>query len=898
MSLEPGTSLGPYEVVTKIGEGGMGEVYRARDTKLDRDVALKVLPQAFTEDPDRLARFEREAKVLASLNHPNIAAIHGLEESEGTKALVLELVEGPTLADRIKQGAMPVDEALPIAKQIAEALEAAHEQGVIHRDLKPANIKVRDDGTVKVLDFGLAKALDTSPEGDPSQSPTLTAAATQMGVIMGTAAYMSPEQARGKPVDKRADIWAFGVVLYEMLTGTRPFRGDDVSQTLAQVIERDPDESALPSRTPMSLRRLLRRCLHKETTRRLRDIGDARLELGEERAAPENELSELAKRGARRERLAWAVASMAVVAALVTITFVRSERGPDELVAYRTSVLLPEDVTMGANPASRFALSPDGTLLAFSATDSAGQSRLWVRSLNTPTALPLEGTEGAFYPIWSPDGRFLAFQGSGSSGLALLRVAAGGGPVVTICETSGLAGGTWNQDDVILFSSPGTAVQRVSASGGVPSAVTVPDTEGGGTFHREASFLPDGRHFLYVATGVDRGGGGASLYVGSLDPDEPSKRLLEDGSNAHYANGHVFFARDRVLMAQPFDAGSLEFTGAAVPVADDIDTQGPIAAFSVSNTGVLAYQAGSTVRRSELAWFDRAGEQTGSLGDSGLYRELRLSRDDRRVAVVRDDRGPGGRNIWTFDVDSELPRQFTSISPNAEYPVWSPDSSRVVFAAGLFGLRDLYQNEASGVGVESRLLVDADAVEKKPLSWSSDGQFLLYAARATGGSELWVVPVAQGTGSSMLVSTANTLAFAAADFSPDGRWVAFESSHSGRAEVYVSPFPEPTAQFQVSAAGGRQPKWRAGGGELFFIQSDDPDTANQWNGTVMMAEVSALQTGFEINRVQALFRLEQARPGTFDVTSDGQRVLALVAAEEASFSPITLVTNWPALLNR
>ena len=899
MAFSPGTRLGHYDVTALLGEGGMGQVWQAIDTQLNRQVALKILPDAFAADPDRLARFKREAQILASLNHPNIAAIYGIEEAEGTRALVLELVEGPTLADRIKQGPIPVDEALPIAKQIAEALEAAHEQGVIHRDLNPANIKVRDDGTVKVLDFGLAKALDPSPDADPSQSPTLTAAATQMGVILGTAAYMSPEQARGKTVDKRADIWAFGVVVYEMLTGVRPFRGDDVSQTLAQVIERAPDFLALPRTTPSAMRRLLRRCLDKEGADRLRDIGDARLEIEEARATPESELPELSMtRRTRREQLAWLVSGVSVVVVLVTIALSYSAGAPEQLVSYRTSLLLPGGGPAAGNPASRFALSPDGTRVAFTATDSDGQRRLWVRSLDTLTALALVGTEGAYYPIWSPDGRFLAFQGSGASGLALQRVAAAGGPVVTICQTSGLTGGTWNLDDVILFSSLGTTIQRVSASGGTPSVVTVPDTAGGGTEHREASFLPDGRHFLYVATGVDESGGGASLYVGSLDPDEQARRLVEDASNAQYADGHIFFVQESVLMARPFDAERLEFVGAARPVAADVDMVATQAAFSVSNTGVLAYQAGSSVPMLELAWFDRTGERTGTLGDPRSYRELRLSQD-RKVAVGLNERGPGGRDssIWVFDVDREFPRRFTFASPNAQYPVWSPESSRTVFAAGRFGQRDLYQKEASGVGAESRLLADADGVEKKPLSWSSDGQFILYAAQATGGSELWVVPAAQAASSSLLVRTANTLFMTVAEFSPDGRWVAFESSHSGRAEVYVASFPEPTAQFQVSTAGGRQPKWRARGSELFFIQSDDPDTPNQWNGTVMLAEVSARQTSFEIDRIRPLFRIENARPGTYDVTSDGERILALVAAEEASSSPITLVTNWPALLN-
>ena len=517
MPLQPGTTLGPYSVTAKIGEGGMGEVYRARDTKLDRDVALKVLPQAFTDDPDRLARFEREAKVLASLNHPNIGHIYGLEEAEGQKALVLELVEGPTLADRIKQGPIPVDEALPIAKQIAEALEAAHEQGVIHRDLKPANIKVRDDGTVKVLDFGLAKALDPHPEGDPSQSPTLTAAATQMGVIMGTAAYMSPEQARGKTVDKRADVWAFGVVLFEMLSGRKPFPGDDVSQTLARVIDKEPDWQTVPAETP-ALARLLRRCLEKDPRRRLQASGEARVQI-EDLIGGARETATIggsAVEVSHRERVTRVVALVLAVIAVGAVSIAAwfasrpAPAGPEMHLELST----PPDPTLVS-----LAVSPTGRKIVFVGSDQ-GQASLWVRSLETGQTRVLAGTQGALLPFWSPNSRSIGFFADGQ----LKRVEIDGSSIQTLAPARGGRGGTWHDDDTILFAPAATgALFRVPATGGDVVQVTTVAAEQND--HRSPQFLPGGRRFLYYARGSP---GASGVYVGQLDGTETRRLLAAD----------------------------------------------------------------------------------------------------------------------------------------------------------------------------------------------------------------------------------------------------------------------------------------------------------------------------------------------------------------------------------
>ena len=618
-----GQALGPYVISAQIGEGGMGEVYRARDTKLDRDVAIKVLPEAFAADADRVARFQREARTLASLDHPNIAIIHGLEQAGDVHALVMELVPGDDLSQRIVRGAIPIDEALPIAKQIAEALEAAHERGIIHRDLKPANIKVRADGTVKVLDFGLAKVMEPFGAGsDVSQPPTLTIPAmTQAGMILGTAAYMSPEQARGRAVDKRTDIWAFGCVLYEMLTGHAVFTGDTLSDTIAAILDREPHWKALPEHTPSSVRRLLRRCLEKDPKRRLPDIADARLEIDEAETTPSDArdagptVSSSIARVRTRERVGWIIAAACLTGLVATLAFNRAgsgDRTPADIPSYSTSIVLPAGVSLwSGNPPGRFVLSPDGRRLAMVASDSTGRSMLWVRPLDSRVAQALGGTEGATYPFWSADSRFIAFLAQNK----LKKIGVAGGEVVTLCDASFGSSGAWNRDDVILFTPNGNSpLYRVSASGGTPTQVTTLETASGDVQHSFPFFLPDGRHFLYFVVGsqasrtVPRG-----VYVGALDSKAPGKLIEPGGSNAKYANGYLIFLRNGALLAQPFDVGRLELGGTPVSLVDHVQTTGASAsdvagAFTVSETGVLAYQTGSLVR-SQLTWFDRAGTQ-------------------------------------------------------------------------------------------------------------------------------------------------------------------------------------------------------------------------------------------------------------------------------------------------
>ena len=618
MGLSAGTRIGPYEVVSTLGSGGMGEVYRARDPRLARDVAIKALPERLAADEERVARFRREANVLASLNHPQIAAIYGLEEVGAAQFLVLELVEGETLAQRLASGPLVLRDALVIAGQIASALEAAHEKGIVHRDLKPANVGLTSDARVKVLDFGLAKTLASTdaPDAAGLDMATVTAG-TQLGAVLGTAAYMSPEQARGLPIDEQTDIWAFGCVLYEMVTGRRSFPGQTTSDAIAGILEREPDWQLVPASTPPRILWLLQRCLAKIPNQRLHDIADARIEIDEalsrplEVARPPEPSSGSAPR--TRERVAWTVAALCLAGLAGLFVYGRGERvdpAPAHVQTYSASVVLPEGIRLSSGqPSSRFTLSPDGRRLALVAVDSAGRSMLYVRPLDSRAAQPLGGTEGAQYPFWSPDSRFVAFFAQGK----LRKVEAGGGDVSTICDAGFNASGTWNRNDVILFTPKGNSpLFRVSARSGAPVALTTLIEEAGEVQHSHPFFLPDDRHFLYFVIGskggrtVPRG-----VYVSALDANAPGKLLVENATNAKYANGHLVFLRAGTLLAQPFDTERLELRGEAVPLVDQVQATGPSAsdatgAFTVSDTGVLAYQTGSRVI-SHLTWYDRKG---------------------------------------------------------------------------------------------------------------------------------------------------------------------------------------------------------------------------------------------------------------------------------------------------
>ena len=878
--LGPGTRLGHYEILSMLGVGGMGEVYRARDTRLGRDVALKVLPDHFASDAERLARFQREAHVLASLNHPHIASIHGLEESDGLRALVLELVEGETLADWISRGAIPLDEALPVATQIAEALEAAHEQGIIHRDLKPANIKITPNAVVKVLDFGLAKlseppAAATGPSG-MSLSPTITSPAlmTHGGMILGTAAYMSPEQAKGRPADRRSDLWAFGCVLYEMLTGQRPFAGEDVSETLASVLKEEPDWSALPPDTPRSIRALVERCLRKDMRRRLPDIGAARIEIEEARTEPS-----LPPRTLTPDRRPYAWPAVAVLSLL-------TGAGVAAWVAWRT----PEPPTVefeivgpqGGGVDVGQPMSPDGRRIAFVA-DSGGQQMLWVRSLGSSTAQPLDGTQGAARPAWSPDSQHLAFFAQGR----LKRVAIAGGPPAVICNEPG-RDVAWGAGNVILIGGNSMPLLRVPAGGGEPTRAT--ELGPGERTHDYPDFLPDGRHFLFMARrGAERQDW--DVYVGSLD--SPERRLLPGiGNGARYSpTGHVLFNRDTTLMAQPFDLDRLELTGDAFPVAEGV-AGGVRTPFSVSADGSLAYLNQGAPAQSQLAWFDGTGRQLGPVGPSGLHARVSVSRDGRYVAFDRVF--TGSRDIFLFDIGPNITSRFTSTAGADFAPVFSPDGNTIAFAssrepaenAGRENVTagNLYERAVGIVGDDKVLLKNDGG--KTPTDWSRDGRYLAYTSRG----DIWALPLsAAGAGTPVRVTDTPSFAESEAGFSRDGRWIAYQSTESANGQdVYVQSFPGRGARRQVSASGGFLPRWGPDGTQLYYLAPDF---------TLMSVAIRSSDNALTIGTPVALFRTPLLQDFRYSVTQDGRFLLEIPVAGRAA-TPLTVVVNWAAGLTR
>src|SRR5262245_32667340 len=687
-----GRQLGVYQVLAPIGAGGMGEVYRARDTSLGREVAIKVLPVTLTTDPDRLERFEREARLLAALNHPNVAHVYGFERSAAIPALVMELVEGPTLLDRIAKGPIPFHEALAIARQLAGALDAAHERGIVHRDLKPANIKVRSDGTVKVLDFGLAKAIGGELEADVTQAVTGTFA----GVVLGTPAYMSPEQARGHAVDKRTDIWAFGCVLLEMLTGRSAFARETVSDTIAAILERDPDWR-LPA-SAASVRPLVQRCLEKDARNRLRDIGDAMTLMDATRAVAASPAPRA------RERWLTGIAAAAVIsaAALAVWLVSRPAAGPPELVRFAVPPPDGQRIAPGDAASGAIAVSPDGRQIAFVAGPTPDQSMVWVRSLDTLTAKPLPGTEGAAQLFWSPDGRYLGFAHAASGGRGkLFKIAVAGGSAHELGDT-GAGRAAWSSNGVILFMGPDRRLSTVPETGGQPSRVTELDESRQELLHNWPVFLPDGRRFIFHAR--SRTAANNALFLGSLD--SPNRTHLIDAlSSAEYGSGHIFFQRDGALVAQPFDEKTGRIAGDAVPLVERVmynGNSGRVAA-SVSTSGTLVYRRGAS-ELSRLTWLDAGGRATGTVGAEGFYFDTTLSPDGRWIAVTRADLPSAPGDIWLIDAERGTPTKLTSDRADDNMPVWSPDAQHIVFASNRRGQFDLYRRASGGAGSDELLV--------------------------------------------------------------------------------------------------------------------------------------------------------------------------------------------------
>jgi Tol biopolymer transport system component len=899
MGLAPGTRVGGYEVVSLVGVGGMGEVYRARDTRLGRDVALKSLPAAFANDAERVARFTREAKVLASLDHPHIAHIYGVEETAEARVLVLEFVEGGTLAARLTRGALPVDEAVAIARQVADALSAAHDKGIVHRDLKPGNIALTPAGEVKVLDFGLAKAIDPDgrPPSDLTAAPTITTPAmTQAGLILGTAAYMAPEQAKGREAGKRSDIWAFGCVLYEMLTGSRPFAGEDVSDTLAAVLMKEPDWDALPPTVPVSIRALLQRSLVKDARKRLPDISVAQYLL-EERSTDAAPVMAPAPRLARRERALWAGALAGVV--VLAVAAVRlSSPSPVAPDTTRFTVSPPSGRSLGSGVGANIAISPDGKYAVFTIDSGAGGAiTLALRALDDDTVRELPGTTGAALPFWAPDSRSIAFFASNLS--QLRRTDRDGGPVQTIADVPGAQGGTWAPDGTIVVGASVGPLRRVSATGGTVSEVTVLDPSLKETSHRHPVMLPDGQHFLYFTARVDPGG---SIFVGSLDDASKTLVVSDSDSHAQYADGYVLFARENTLLAQPFEPDSLGVSGDPVAVAQNIWINPTVAraGFSVSNTGTLTFRIGVPSAPTQLTWLDRSGRELGKVGEPNDQTSLELSPDGARAVVSIFDPARQTRDIWIQDLTRNVRTRLTFGAGEEFQAVWSPDSARVAFSSLRADVLDLYVKAADGSGAEDLLLTSND--NKYPTSWSPDGRTLLFNignARSRTGNDILTIPLEPQGPREPQVLISTQFNEQTARLSPDSRWLAYMSNESGRAEIYVAPYPGPGGKWQISTGGGGTVRWHPNGRELFYLTPG--------NTSLMSVPVdgsgAAFRAGTAVKLFDARFRNQNYRGygvgNSYDISPDGTRILAnLLTNAEAAPDVLTVVTNWTSLLRR
>ena len=877
MPLSPGFRIGPYEIVGLLGAGGMGEVYRARDVRLKRDVALKFLPESVAADPERLARFEREAQALAALKHPHIANIHGIEEAGDLRALVLELVEGETLADRIARGAIPIAESIAIARQLVDALESAHEHGIVHRDLKPANVQITPDGAVKVLDFGLARIAqphDGAPSipFDSSMSPTITSPAVTTGqsVLMGTASYMAPEQARGRPADKRADIWALGVVLYEMLTGRRAFDGETVTEVAGAVIHRELDLTAVPADTPDSVRLTLRRCLQKDPRQRFRDMGDVRLALDGAFDAPAAHTRTHDVRS--RSRIAIALTAAAAGAALGAAALWMAMRvEPPPRYPVRVSVPTPAAGTI--DPLT-VALSPDGRHVAFVAPDN-GQPRLWVYSFEDGESRIVTQLGGVrFAPVWSPDGQSLIILADGS----LKRVAVSGGTAFTIAELKSYAGGCWLTEDVIVIATESGMI-RVPVAGGPPVQVTKPDASRGDTFYAAPSRLPDGRHFLYFRGSKDADVAG--VYVGDVDAapeNQNATRLMAVPSTPVYAQnegaeqGHLLYAQDGAVMAQRFDPSRLQLVGEPfrVPSTDQVHVADAFLAISASANGAIAYRRAGSVLTSPV-FLTRDGKESGSIA-AGLdqAQHPRISPDGRTLALIV------ARDLWRYDLDGRPPIKLTT--DGALSPVWSRDGKRIVYEGG----GTIRAIAADGSGKPEDV---APKGHFHPHSLTPDSREIVAVRLAEGGTRGSLVKIALQPQSEPQPITEG--GFSAA-LSPDGRWLAYTAETTGAQEIWVRPYPGPGAPIRVSPAGGTEPVWARNGRELYYLQTQEK---------LMMAVAVDTANGFNFKPAVRLFETSHVRspqPPSYDVTTDGRFVV--LKSETTGAEPITVIFNWTELL--
>ncbi len=890
MTLEAGSKLGPYEIVEPLGAGGMGEVYRARDTRLEREVAIKVLPGHLSENPELRQRLEREARVVSSLQHPNICTLHDIGSENGVDFLVMEFLDGDTLAARLEKGPVPMHELFPIATSIADALDKAHRQGLVHRDLKPGNIMLTRTGA-KLLDFGLAKgSAALSDPTAPTQSPTMSPLTTE-GMLVGTFQYMAPEQLEGKEADARSDLFAFGSVLYEMATGQRAFQGETQASLIASVLDREPAPLAeLQPLAPPALDRVIRTCHAKDPDDRFQSAHDVKLQMewirdaGSQAGVP----MPVASRRKTRERLAWGVAAIFALAALATGALLMRDTTPEKRVL-RAEIAPAADSVFSLSPSAPgpVTVSPDGRHIAWAAVGRDGNTRLWVRSLEETSSHEIEGSEGASYPFWSPDSRMVAYFAEAK----LKKVDATGGPSITIADATNPKGGTWSEAGDILFApTHNSPIHRVSAGGGPSEPVTQLSTERQENSHRHPRFLPDGRHFMYftrvgaMGTAIE----GSGVWIGSLDGEE-ARSLTHASSQAEYASGYLLFARGDAVLAQPFDEDRLELKGDPVPVVEGVAAMSgaAIAAFSVSQQGLLAYQIGGGDLTTQLAWFNREGARLKTLGDPAFIGDPTLSPDESLAAITIGDTETGAGDIWIYDLERDVRSRFTFDPSEDVTPIWSPDGKRIFWASSRVASFDLFVKDVEGTGTALEMLTSEDV--KIPMSVSPDGRYLAYAEGTGGGtsnSDLWVLPL-QGGEEPIALSVSEFNEWGA-QFSPDGRWVAFQSDESGRNEVYVTSFPQPGRKWQVSTEGGTGPRWRDDGQELYYLTP---------TAKLMVAEVDPSGTGFKIGELVELFDIPRMPVGSFnyDVTSDGERFLMNTVGDSA-FEPITLVVNWTAEL--
>jgi eukaryotic-like serine/threonine-protein kinase len=882
MALASGTKLGPYEIQSPLGAGGMGEVYRARDTRLDRTVAVKILPSHLSANPDAKQRFDREARVISSLSHPNICHLYDVGSQDGIDYLVMEFLEGENLADRLRRGPLPPEQVLRYAMEICDGLEKAHRSGVIHRDLKPGNIMLTKTG-VKLMDFGLAKAVNPSTSG---LTATLVSAEagqplTAQGTVLGTFQYMAPEQVEGKEADRRSDIFSLGAVLYEMATAQRAFEGKTAASTIAAILAAEPKPiSAIQPLSPPMLDSVVKGCLVKDPDDRLQTAHDVKLQLKwiAESSGQTARPVQTATAKESREALAWVVCG-ALTAILIAGAIRWQNSKPPEQNMYFPAPL--------SFPARDVSVAPNGHTIAVVAyRESAGKNAIWIYELGSQGPRSLADTEGASYPFWSADGRFLAFFADGK----LKKLDVSGGQVQVLCDAPSGRGGTWNKDGVIVFTpdaSPGGSLYRVSASGGTPTRISNPDANRGESSHRWPLFLPDGKHYLYMAANFAGRKDTDAIFVGSLDSNEKRFVVQATANAAYAAPGYLVFYHDKTLLAQPFDLKRFALTGEATTLLTEIQYQPQVAraVFAVSDSGLLVAQTGSGVALSQPVWFDRKGNDVGAVGKPDVYGNVSIAPNGRSVALDKTEMESQNIDIWEYELQRDSAKRLTFGVGFEMLPVWSPDGTRLVYSSNQMLGTDLYMKNADGTQEEKSIAQDEFA--KFSSDWSRDGKHILY----NRGTDLWLLTLPELKASLFLKAMS---ILRDGRFSPDGRWVAYASNETGKWEIYVTSFPEARGKWQVSTGGGEQPRWRGDGKELFYLSSDRK----------MMAVSVTAGANFDADPPVALFQATPRQPVTstdqsvYDVTRDGQRFLINTPVKQVEAPPMSVVLNWSAKLNR